>query len=46
MSEDYFASDPVPTGVERGNDYFDDDPIPNILDDAIKPTLTTEKGTS
>ena len=46
MSEDYFASDPVPTGVERGNDYFDDDPKPNILDDAIKPTLTTDQGTS
>ena len=30
MSEDYFASDPVPTGVERGNDYFDDDPNKTI----------------
>jgi len=45
MSKDYFASDPNPGGASSGADYFADDPVP-VVDDSIKPTLTTDQGTS
>ena len=45
MSENYFASDPAPGGASSGADYFASDPVP-VVDDSIKPTLTTDQGTS
>ena len=45
MSKDYFASDPAPGGASSGADYFASDPVP-VVDDSIKPTLTTDQGTS
>ena len=48
MSEDYFASDPVPGEASTGADYFATDPDPTVDNTTLKVRIywTTSSGSN